>query len=421
MTTLKAATNYGSEKTRSEWRDGWGLVLAATVGFSFYSIMSVASGVFMEPIGDQFSWSRTQVSAGLSIGALITAALSPFFGILIDRWGVRRIALPGLVLTSLAIASFGMASGSFIQWLALWTVFGLVSLSIKSTVWTTAVAGAFVASRGAAMGLALAGASVAQAVSPPLANWLISQLGWRGAFAALGLGWGLFAFGLCLMLLRDPRTSDRQAQTPIAGDVPAAGLTLAQAWRSSALWKLAISTLLMMTLGVGLTIHMFPILVESGMDRTSAAWLASLGGLASFAGKLVTGMLVDRFSPRFVGSLTLLAAGIACALLLNSVQTPVIFALAIILNSYSSGGKLQITGYLTARIAGLRNFGKIFGVIAAMVAAGGSLGPLLAGWLYDLYGSYDLFLMVGLAGAMVSALLIFTIPDGEVTLVHAPQ
>ena len=91
-------------RARAEWRQYWPLVIAASLAFSFTSIMTAAAGLFMEPLGKEFGWSRTLLSSGMSISAVSTFFLSPFGGLLIDRIGTRRLALPGLALMALTIA-----------------------------------------------------------------------------------------------------------------------------------------------------------------------------------------------------------------------------------------------------------------------------------------------------------------------------
>lgn len=100
------------ETAGAEWRRHWPMVLAACIGFSFMSFMTAAAGVFMDPLATEFHWGRTELSAGMAIASLLSILCSPFIGILIDRHGSRRLALPGLVLTSLAIAAFSQVNGS---------------------------------------------------------------------------------------------------------------------------------------------------------------------------------------------------------------------------------------------------------------------------------------------------------------------
>src|SRR5690606_32565236 len=152
------------------------------------------------------------------------------------------------------------------------------------------------------------------AITPPLANWLIDEFGWRMAFVWLGAGWGGLAIILCVFLLFDGYDASRKARKhkpeatkskALLSDAP--GLSIPEAWRSVALWRIAISTFIIMVVTIALVVHQIPILVEAGVDRTHAALYAGMAGLAGVAGKLVTGALLDRYPARWVGGLTLAA------------------------------------------------------------------------------------------------------------------
>ncbi|MCB2072981.1 MAG: MFS transporter [Novosphingobium sp.] len=395
-----------------EWKRRWPLVLAAVVGFSFHSVMTAFAGLFIGPVGEEFGWSRTQVTAGLSLSSVTVTILSPFFGVLIDRWGTRRLALPGLVMKSLVMAGFALVSASVTQWFAIWFIYALASLAVKSTIWTTAVAGVFEAGRGLALGVVMSGTAFAQILVPPLGNWLIEEFGWRGAFAWMGLGWGGIAFVFCVLFLFDAHDDARKAKA--AGESETAkvdlpGLTISQAWRDPALWRIAISTFVMMLFTIALVVHQIPILEEADVSRTNAAWLASLAGAAGIAGKLVTGRLLDSFNPNLVGGITLAAASIGFALLLEPFRTLPLIFVAMLINGYASGTKLQICAYLTSRYAGLKYFGTIFSVMASLIALGSGLGPVLGGIAYDMHGDYAYLLIGGIAGSLLSAAMILTL------------
>lgn len=398
----------------SEWKANWTLVLAASFGFSFFSIMLAATGIFMEPLAAEFGWKRTVLSVGPSIATTMTAILSPFFGALIDRHGSRRLVLPGLLLTMGSIASFSLATGSETQWIMLWVIFGLVAVSIKSTAWTAAILGRFRESRGLALGLTLAGTAVAQAIVPPLANWLIANYGWRGAYILLALGWGGITFLMCLRFFFDAH--DRRSVSP-SQDTPSLasldvklGLSTRAALADSALWRVAISNFVVMALTMGLTIHLFPILTEAGVSRTKAAWLLSLAGIAGIVGKLATGALLDRFRPNWIGGITLGVASLAFLLLDYGPRSPALVVFAMLINGYAAGTKTQITGFLTATYGGMQNFGKIYGVMAALMALASGVGPLLAGYIYDISGGYSPFLLIGALGCAVGGLLMISLP-----------
>jgi predicted MFS family arabinose efflux permease len=397
-----------------EWKRGWQLVLACFVGFSFFSIMTHSLGVFMEPLSSEFGWSRTLISSGVTIASVMTALLSPFFGILIDRYGSRAVAMPGLVACAVAISCFALANGSPLQWMLLWLFYAVISISVKTTVWTAAVVGSFTTAQGLALGFMLSGTAAAQIILPPLATWLLQEFGWRMAYVWLGLGWGGLTFLLCYFFLHDlhrkrPVTAAAgEGQSRARPGLP--GLSIAEARRDLALWRIAISTLIMMLLTIGLLIHQIPILMEAGLSAIDAAWLASLAGVAGIVGKLVSGVLLDRFRANWVGGLTLASTAFAFALLIDGVHTPALVVVAMVINGYSAGSKLQIASYLTARYSGTRHFGVIYGVMTSLVAFGSGVGPMAAGFVYDLTGSYTVFLIVGTAGSLFCGLLILTLP-----------
>lgn len=406
----------GALSAREEWASGWSVVFAASVGFSLFSVMLSAAGIFMQPLGQEFGWSRTTLSAGLAVATFVTAVLSPFFGILIDKYGSRRLALPGIVLTTLGMASFGLMSGSTEMWIGLWIVFGMILVTVKSTVWSAAVAHRFTHSRGLALGLVIAGTAVSQGTVPMLGNWLIENYGWRQAYIWLAFGWGSMTFVVCYFLFKDgyakpgSQTADQMAETAaIKAAVP--GLTVKQAVRSPALWMILISSFIVMAVTQGFSVHLFPILTESGIARGQAAQLMIVSAVAAVIGKLATGWMLDRFRPNWVGGLTLAACALAFAPLMEGARSMPLVIFALVVNGYAIGTKTNITLFFAAEYGGMRNFGKIYGTISAIITFATALGPLIAGRLYDTSGSYDSFLMLGVIGCVIGGLMLVVLPS----------
>lgn len=396
-----------------EWRRHWTLVMAAGFGFCFYSFMSPATGLFMAPLQTEFGWSRTLLSSGSLIGAALSLLLSPYFGSLVDRFGSRKPAIIGLVATSLAVSAFATLTAAPAHWIALWFLFGLAGMTLHATTWTTAVASVFTSSRGLALGVTLAGSALASAIVPPLTNWLIGDFGWRAAYVWLGLGWGGLALVLSIFFLFDAHDHRREAiranKAPDEAAPALTGLSTAEAWRDSALWRVALATLLTLTITVGTTVHQVPIVVSTGFSRTNAAWLASVAGIAGIIGKVVTGALIDRYHARWVGGITLASTAIAYPLLLEQFRTAELVIFAMIVNGYAAGTKLQLCGYLTARYAGMKHYGAIFGFMSSLIALAGGSGPILAGLAFDMSGDYTPFLIAGTIVSLISGALIFSL------------
>ncbi len=401
-----------------EWRRNWKLVLACAFGLSFASVLNQVFGLFMEPLGEEFGWSRAQISIGLSMSGVVSVLLSPVVGMMVDRYGVRRLALPCIVLLTLSMAALSLANGSYTQWIALWAIYSIVDLGVKSTVWTTAVAYAFKAERSLAIAFTLGGVTIGQIIGPPLTQVLIDGYGWRTAFLAIAVIWGAVAFLLSFFFLHEERHVGPDTENTEATTMRrvANGLTVAQAMRSLVLIRIGIATFITMLLGLGVWLHMASILAAGGASRAQAAYLLSLYGVAGIAGKLITGWLMDRVHAGLIGSVTLAVSAVAYALLLDDFRTQALTIVAILVTGYASAAKLQICAYMTSRYAGMRSYGTIFGFMSSLVALGGGLGPFVAGLIFDAYGSYDPLILACTVGTFIAAALIVGLgayPDWE--------
>lgn len=408
MSTSKATT------AADEWRGGWPVVLSAMVGYSLFSVMLSGAGIFMEPLGKEFGWNRTILSAGPAIATIVTALLSPPVGMLIDRFGSRRLALPGILVTTAGMSAFGLITGSPMQWYVVWGLFGVALVMIKTTVWSAAVVTFFDKGRGLALGLTIVGTAVSQAAVPALGNWLIEDYGWRQAYAYLGLIWGLGTFVICYFLFKDGFVSASQRKAEAAAHAAAVaskpGLTVREALRSSALWRLLLSSFIVMLTTQGLSVHLFPILTESGISRAEAAGMLAISGAAAVVGKLATGVLLDRFRPNWIGGLTLAAAALVFAPLMEGARAPALIVLAMLANGYAAGTKTNITLYFAAGFGGMKNFGVIYGTMSAAIALAAGVGPLVAGVMYDHFGGYNEFLLFGVISCVVGGALVMSLP-----------
>lgn len=415
----------GDMQARSEWRTHWPLVLASAAGFSLHTVSSYVIGLVMEPLQAEFGWTRAQISVVSVIPAIIMVLLSPSIGGVIDRYGSRRLAIPSLVLTGVSLASISLTNGSLAQWYLLWLFYGLVSLGIKATIWTAAISNAFSAARGLALGVVLCGTAVSQIAAPPLAQWLTDEYGWRQAYLWLGLGWSAPCVLLAIFFLYDSRdrvrlSMDRRQEEAKPGIV-LSGLTLRQALRNVALIRIGVSTLITMFIGTAILIHQVPILTSVGVSRGDAAWLASLSGAAAIGGKLLTGWMADRWNAGLVGALTLLMPVVAYFMLIQPQQLAWWYVIAMMIIGYTTGAKLQICAYLTARYAGMAHFGKIFGVMTSLVGIGGGLGSVVAGSIYDKFGTYGPLLWAGVLTSLSCSALIFRLGSYPVWGKPAPE
>jgi len=413
----------------SEWRQYWPLLLAATFGISFGGIPTTSLGLFMLPLQEEFGWSRTTISLSMTVFAFIVTPLTPFAGALVDRFGARAIAIPGLVLCGLAFSGFSLMNGTVALWIGMWVIYGLFSLLIRTMVWNPPVATAFVDNRGTAMAVMLSGMSVASAVTPLLTHFLIAELGWRGAYLALGLGWP----GLALLLVipffkvRPAKAIGRESDSgdgrPPAHFVPG-GLTLRQSLGNAVMIRIAIATFLATGIGAGWGLHAIPVYRSLGIAEVTAASLALIAGTAGILSRLICGTIMDRFKAGWIPCVVLATPALAFTVLLLSGGALPIVMVGVALMGFGSGATLYMIIYLTTQYGGLRHFGKIYGSISALVGLSSGIGPLAAGWIFDSTGSYEGFLLLSIPVFIVAGLLVLGLgphPTFEPEQVSAPN
>ncbi|HRK63247.1 MAG TPA: MFS transporter [Terricaulis sp.] len=374
----------------AEWRRSWPVVFTSAIGLSVSVIYIYSMGLFIEPIEAEFGWGRTQITAGLTVVSVLSVTLAPFVGMLIDRFGARSVGLPGVIIYCSAIAALSLVGNQVWMWWAGWAIVALGSVCIKPTVWTAAVASYFTAGRGLALALALCGTGIGQALLPYLTNQLVATFGWRAAYVALAGGGAAILLPLMLLFFFDAREEARRKGGVAADRSAMPGLELREGFISIRFIFLALAALLATGGITALLVHFVPMLSHGGMERSSAAAIAALIGLASMAGRILCGYLLDRFDGRVIGAISFALPCLACALFLQfDGGSAHAMALAIIIG-LSVGAEIDVIAYLSTRYFGLRNFGALFGAIAGLISLGAGLGPLFAGAVFDATGGYAL-------------------------------
>lgn len=394
---------------RAEWAAAWPLPFVAMLGVAGAGIFPFSSGVFMDEVSREFGWSKIQFTSALTAPLLVSLVMVPLIGQLIDRIGPRRIALFGIVPAVLGTSLLGFANGQIWQWWLLCSAQAMGCLIVVPPVWLAAVVSRFHASRGLALAVGLAGTGLGTALWPMLAAYFIGQFGWRLAYAAMAVSWGAVMLPLTFAFFHSAR-DQAAAKTPPA---PAPGASYRRVLLSPTFLCLGASGGLMICICYGLMIHLVPILRSNGLDLASAASLAGLAGACSILGRIVTGVLLDKVSSRiFAVSVFLLPLAI-CLLLLTAHGSLPLLLLAVLLLGLATGAESDILTYVTSRRFDPGLFGSLYSVIQTVLAVAAISGSIIAGALYDLAGSYDLFLMVLMPMALLGALLISFVGDAR--------
>ena len=395
---------------REEWARGWPLALACLAGMAIASVVIYAIGALMAPLQAEFGWSRSQISLGITVSTLSGAALAPLVGLMLDRWGPRRIGLPGAFLALCTIATLSLTTGNLAVWLGLWFLVSLGAVGVKPTVWTMAIAASFDKVRGLAMAVALCGSSVAAVVMPILATWLIDTYGWRPAIPMICAIVGVVLLPVLYFGLHS--AADKPGAS--AGARPAApagpGVTkVRDAVLSAQFAKLALAAFVFTACAIGLVSNMIPVITSLDVGRTEAAAIAGLVGVASFSGRLLTGYLIDRFNSNMIAGALVALPVLSCVLLLNAGGNPLLISAAILIFGLSLGAEVDVIAYLAAEKFGTARYGTIFGFITSSWYLATATGPVLISLVYDMTGTYDLALQIAIPLFALTSVLLFTL------------
>lgn len=403
-------TERTSQSALAEWRSHFMLPVAAALGYATSVIHIYGLSPYIEPVSTSFSWSRTQTTAGLTLATLVQALMSIPVGLAVDRYGPRILGVIGVLLSVSAFALIGTADGGMVNWYLLWFVMTLATLPVQATIWTSAVASRFEASRGLAFAVTLCGASIAQALFPYLGARLIAAYGWQQAMSYQALIWIALAFPIIFFFFRGARDSKGLAPAKPETAQQLSGTSFAEGLRSTIYLRLFFTCLMLTFAMVALSIHFVPLLTAKGATATEAAGMASLIGLASIVGRLGTGALIDRFPAARVGALVfLLPAAGALVLIYSGASGPgPLIAAALI--GLTLGAEIDVIVYILTRYFGLRSFGALYGALLAALSVGTAIGPLVAANVFDRTGSYEPFLWVTFGLMIASSAALASLP-----------
>ncbi|MGE3690413.1 MAG: MFS transporter [Novosphingobium sp.] len=387
----------------AEWRAQWPLALAAMWGISLTTLHSGSTGVMMEPLEQEFGWSRADIYLGNSLVSYGPMLLGTLAGLAIDRFGPRRIALMATALLCSFYALLSQVQDSLWQWWAIWGLIGF-AISAMPAVWLAAVTGRFDKSRGLAIAIALSGTGLANFLVPPITHYLVEQYGWRGGYVGIAAIWAAIVLPLALMFFRGANEAPgRKAADKTEGPLP--GLTARQGFASPSFWKLFLAAFLSTAGGVAIIMNMVPVLVSTGLVKGTAAWIAGIAGLSTIVGRIFGGWLMDRMNAKWIAAVaTIVAVTLPVALLfLPGVVPAAVFG--VFVYGFAGGAKIGAVVYLASRHLGQRAFGTLYATINAFMALGVGTAPLIANMIYDATKSYTPVIWAGMPLMVVASVV----------------
>ncbi|HUK59945.1 MAG TPA: MFS transporter [Stellaceae bacterium] len=370
-------------------RNPWWIVGAAVFGLvcSAGPINIWTFSVFLRPVAESLHIGRSMLAGALLLSGVISALCYPVVGLLLDRFGARRVILAGIVFFAAATALQGLMTASALVIFSIFIVRGFASSGPSPPAYAFIVSRWFDQRRGLALGIALSGVGLGTAIIPPIAAYLVGAVGWRLAYAGVGVVMLILAGVPVTLLVREPDPKERAAMPHLApAELP--GMTLREALtRSWHFWGLALAFFLGIIVLNGTLTQIVAMLMDRGVSLQAATSVLAASGIAAVVGRMVSGWCADRFHGPYVavGFFLLLIAG--TALFGSGLPEPAPLAGAL-LCGVANGAEVDLMGFLVSRYFGLKAYGRVMGTMFGIFAASTGIGPFISTKSFDLYHSY---------------------------------
>ncbi len=381
----------------------WGTAAAATVGliFSQGTLLLYTFGVFARPLHAEFGWSRTKLSGALAIGQYTFALAAPVWGLMIDRFGPRAILLPSVICLSALVASLGLLTPHIWHYYLVFAAVSMCAGGASPLGYSAVLVRKFERHLGLALGLALMGVGIGAAVLPPLAQTLITDLGWRQAYAIFGALTLVFTLPAAVMATRNlPRTTAPRTvpNTSVLASV-----------KTRAFVMICIMFLLLGLVSIGTLANLVPIMISRGFSPRGAAAVAAVTGLVAIAARGGIGWVLDRSHPPHVIGVVALLACSAFLLLAYGHGTASSYVIAGLLGAVV-GSEVDFTAFFVRRYFGNVVFGRLYGLAFGIFIIGSGTGPVLASTSFDRFGSYRPGALLFAIASIAVALLTLAMP-----------
>jgi len=397
---------------KSRFFYGYVIVALAFIIHLIAFSLSDSYGVFVTPWVDSFGWSRTLISSAYSVSFVLMGVLGIVMGFIIDRYG------PRLTLSISAVclgAGFILLSRMQSEW-QLILFYGVIFGTGMSGIWApllSIISRWFSRRRGMITGFVISGGGLGAFIGPPLLNSLIEKLGWPQTSLFLGI----FTLAVVLLAAQFLKRGPESAQTKTTGSqqpgVSESGFSLREAIGTARFWQVFSIVFCLAFFTFSVMIHISPDAIDLGISEGSAANILAVIGGAGIIGNYVMGRVCDRIGPRniFIICFVLMTA---CLFWLAQARSEWMLYLFSAVFGFNHGANATAQAPLVARLFGLKAHGAIFGAAALGFTAGGAVGPVVSGYLFDRTGSYQTaFITCAVFGIIGLFLTLLLRPKGQ--------
>jgi MFS family permease len=398
-----APTNQ-SEATSAGILTTLGSVVGLAFGPSVIAVLTISA--YIQPIEQEFGWSRVQVSFAFTIVAYLIVVVSPLQGFFVDRFGARRVVLTSIPLFGLSLAALYFTPANLFVYYVLWGLVPILGLGLWPLGYLTAVTHWFDRKLGLALGCANAGIGLGSTIVPLITAALIPAFGWRGALLGLAALVVLVSWPMVWFCLREPSKTDAAAEHRAARQL--VGVPFNELSREPSFWILNVAFFMLGLTATSLVSQQVPLLTEAGWSPNDArAVVTTIFGFALLIARVVVGFVIDHvFAPRVMQTVAI-GGAIACTLYAVYPDAAILSA---ILLGFLLGAEFDVLAFLIKRYYGNVAYGKAYGVIFGVFYLGSGLGITGLAWIRQLSGNYDTGMFIAAGVLVSSAILLIFLP-----------
>jgi MFS family permease len=409
------SSSSGQSQLRQASYYAWVILAVCFLVSTLIAGINTSFGVFLVPLSRQFGWSAGAISLAYSI-FMMTNGLSAFaVGRIGDKYGSRLVFFIGGMLFGLSLLLTSMMTEVWQLYLYYGIMAGIGRSPLNVTL-VSMISRWFSKHRGLAMGIVNSGTGAGSSLFTPLTSWLIVAFSWQEAYVMMAvMVWVLLT--AAVMLLRDdprdlgylPYGEEAAAESPkgpkkAGAKAPAKGpeWELGDAMRTLQFWELGILHFCCCMCHAIPLVHIVPYAIRSGLAPTTAATILATIGVFSFLGRLMWGILADRWGPKPAYVLAVFQQGLMMVWLLGTTH-PMMFFLFAFFWGIGYGGAMPPYALFVKDYYGLKSFGAIYGGIMVLASLGMAVGGYLGGVLFDITGSYQPAWILSLVAGVVTA------------------
>ena len=400
---------------------GWYVVLSAFIIMIIIYGARYSFGVFVKPMFAEYGWPMTIISFGASINLMMYASMGIAVGWVLDKIAPKWIMTAGVVITAIGFISASLVKTPMGLYLSYGVLCGIGSAGSGAVATSTAVGKWFMRKRGLAIGLSTMGIGVGTIIMTPLAGYIEENYGWRNGFLFIALL--TFVLGIIISqifmgktcpeeygLLPDGQKPCENYMNTEGTNEPVEKPSLKPVLQDTRFWLLAFCNIFAVMFVMMTFVHQIPYAIDKGIDKMMAATAVGLIGITGSFGKFFFGWLSDRINDaKYSASLGFFLMAISMFILCKVKSIAILYLFALVFG-FGYGSLAPVMPYLVSDRFGRHILGSAYGLLNFFATGvGGSIGPILGGYIFDKTGSYLIAWKFNEAILFIVSLLILTL------------